>query len=118
MDPEVLGQKLHVFNQATPGVRASAVVSTTGVILHSALPPGLDEDRASAMSAALFTIGRRTLESLACGDFRHVLVKSDGGYLLLLPGDEHYLVMLWISGEDDLDGVVHAASEYFSPLLP
>lgn len=116
MEPALLGQKLHVFNETTPGVRASAVVSTTGVILYSALPPGLDEDRASAMSAALFTIGRRTLESLACGDFRHVLVQSEGGYLLLLPGDEHYLIMLWVSGEDDLDGVIYAASEYFSSL--
>lgn len=110
---EESGQKLQAFNEVTPGIKASAVVSTTGLILHSALPPDMDEDKASAMSAALFNIGSRTLASLACGDFRHVLVQSEGAHLLLLPAGANALMVLWLDSEAYLDSAILAANQFF-----
>ncbi|HRJ53832.1 MAG TPA: roadblock/LC7 domain-containing protein [Candidatus Thiothrix moscowensis] len=113
MTPDTLGQKLSVFNTEVSGIEASAIISTTGVILSSALPTSVDEDKISAMSAALFTLGIRTLELAACGDFRHVVVTVNDHYLLLVPGGKQALVALWINGADYLDSAIQAADQFF-----
>ena len=44
----------------TPDLEGAATVSLDGLVLASVLPAGTDEDRVSAMAAALLSLGERT----------------------------------------------------------
>ncbi|MCP4680169.1 MAG: hypothetical protein GY854_32680, partial [Deltaproteobacteria bacterium] len=50
---ERMVSRLHELRQDTSAIESSAVVSVDGLIIASALPPGVEEDRVSAMSAAM-----------------------------------------------------------------
>ena len=77
---------------STPDLEGAAVVSTDGLVLASALPAGTDEDRVSAMAAALLSLGERTAGELSRGDLEQVYVKGDLGYVVLMrAGDESVL---------------------------
>ena len=56
---EKLVQRLRDFRSSIPDVEASAVVSADGLIIASDLPAGVEEDRVSAMSAAMLSLGDR-----------------------------------------------------------
>jgi hypothetical protein len=68
----------------TPDIEASAVVSVDGLMIASALPQDVEEDRVAAMSAAMLSLGERTAKELARGDLSEVYVKGQNGYVLLM----------------------------------
>ncbi|MFK8083903.1 MAG: roadblock/LC7 domain-containing protein [Granulosicoccus sp.] len=47
------------LNGSTTDIQASAVLSIDGLIMTSMLPGSMDEDRVSAMSAAMLSLGER-----------------------------------------------------------
>ncbi len=67
-----------------PDIEGAAVVSPDGVVVASALPAGTDEDRVSAMAAALLSLGERTGAELERGELKQVYVKGAGGYAVLM----------------------------------
>src|SRR6476659_4938874 len=58
----------------TPDIEASAVVSVDGLIMASQLPADVDEDRVSAMSAAMLSLGDRIANELKRGELDQVFV--------------------------------------------
>jgi len=68
----------------TPDVEGAATVSLDGLVLASVLPAGTDEDRVSAMAAALLSLGERTAQELGRGTLEQVYVKGDKGYIILM----------------------------------
>lgn len=79
----------------TEGVEASAVVSVEGLIMASALPSGISEDRVSAMSAAMLSLGERIAGELGRGNLSEVYVQGkDGRVLLMAIGEEAVLTTL------------------------
>jgi predicted regulator of Ras-like GTPase activity (Roadblock/LC7/MglB family) len=81
--------------QRTEGVEASAVVSVDGLIMASALPQGVEEDRVSAMSAAMLSLGERIATELGRGSLEQVYIKGAKGYVMLMAvGDEAVLTVL------------------------
>ena len=52
-------ERLRNMQAAAPDIEASAVVSVDGLIMASALQQGVEEDRVSAMSAAMLSLGER-----------------------------------------------------------
>jgi len=68
----------------TPDVEASAVVSVDGLIMASSLPAGVEEDRVSAMSAAMLSLGERIAGELGRGLLDEVYIHGDEGYVLLM----------------------------------
>ena len=72
----------------TPDIEASAVVSVDGLMIASALPQDVEEDRVAAMSAAMLSLGERTAKELARGDLSEVYVKGENGYVLLMAAGE------------------------------
>ena len=68
----------------TPDLEGAATVSLDGLILASVLPAGTDEDRVSAMAAALLSLGERTAEELQRGTLEQVYVKGNEGYIILM----------------------------------
>ena len=80
---------------STPDIGASAVVSLDGLIMASALPSDVEEERVAAMSAALLSLGERTTEELRNGHFEQLFIKGDDGYVVLMnAGSEAVLTVL------------------------
>ena len=73
----------------TPDIEASAVVSVDGLMIASALPQDVEEDRVAAMSAAMLSLGERTAKELARGDLSEVYVKGELGYVVLMASGEN-----------------------------
>jgi predicted regulator of Ras-like GTPase activity (Roadblock/LC7/MglB family) len=92
---ELLVDRLRDLQASTPDIEASAVVSVDGLIVASALPAGVEEDRVSAMSAAMLSLGERIAGELGRGLLNQVYVRGDRGYVLLMSvGEEAVLTVL------------------------
>ncbi|MGC8958616.1 MAG: roadblock/LC7 domain-containing protein [Chloroflexia bacterium] len=86
---------LKELQMTTPDVEASAVVSVDGLIIASALPADVEEDRVSAMSAAMLSLGERIASELHRGTLDQVFVRGEEGYVLLMSvGEEAVLTAL------------------------
>lgn len=81
---EQMNQILKTLVTNTPDLEGAATVSLDGLILASVLPAGTDEDRVSAMAAALLSLGERTAQELQRGTLEQVYVRGDNGYIILM----------------------------------
>jgi predicted regulator of Ras-like GTPase activity (Roadblock/LC7/MglB family) len=81
---EQIVQVLRALVGNTPDLQGAAAVSMDGLILASVLPAGTDEDRVSAMAAALLSLGERTAQELQRGTLEQVYVRGDQGYIILM----------------------------------
>ncbi|MGC9333609.1 MAG: roadblock/LC7 domain-containing protein [Anaerolineae bacterium] len=87
--------RLKDLQASTPDIEASAVVSVDGLIMASALPPDVEEDRVSAMSAAMLSLGERIAGELGRGVLDQVYVRGANGYVILTAvGEEAVLTVL------------------------
>lgn len=92
---ELMVERLRDLQGTTPEVEASAVVSVDGLIIASSLPAGIEEDRVSAMSAAMLSLGERIASELGRGMLDQVYVKGGNGYVILMSvGDEAVLTTI------------------------
>ena len=88
-------EELKKLQISSPDIQASAVVSVDGLIIASALPANVEEDRVSAMSAAMLSLGERISMELKRGDMDQVYIRGDAGYVLLTSvGNEAVLTVM------------------------
>ena len=80
---EEMVKRLREMQNATPEIEASAVVSVDGLTIASALPSNVEEDRVSAMSAAMLSLGERIATELNRGTLDEVYIHGDHGYVIL-----------------------------------
>jgi len=87
--------RLRNMQAAAPDIEASAVVSVDGLIMASALQQGVEEDRVSAMSAAMLSLGERISGELGRGSLEQVYIKGNSGAIVLTSiGEEAVLTAL------------------------
>jgi predicted regulator of Ras-like GTPase activity (Roadblock/LC7/MglB family) len=87
--------ELRNLQVSSSDIEASAVVSVDGLIMASALPSGIEEDRVSAMSAAMLSLGERIAGELGRGYLDQVYIKGENGYVILMSiGEEAVLTVL------------------------
>ncbi|MEI7847379.1 MAG: roadblock/LC7 domain-containing protein [Chloroflexota bacterium] len=87
--------RLRTLQASSPDIEASAVVSVDGLSIASALPQGVEEDRVSAMSAAVLSLGERISSELGRGSVEQVYVKGEKGFVVLMSvGEEAVLTAL------------------------
>lgn len=92
---ELMVSRLRDLQAKTPDVEASAVVSVDGLIMASALPASAEEDRVSAMSAAMLSLGERIAAELGRGGLEQVYIHGNEGYVLIMAvGSEAVLTVL------------------------
>jgi predicted regulator of Ras-like GTPase activity (Roadblock/LC7/MglB family) len=92
---EQMVNRLRAMHAATPDIEASAVVSVDGLIIASALPPDIEEDRVSAMSAAMLSLGERISMELKRGSLEQVYIRGSAGLVVLTAiGNEAMLTAL------------------------
>jgi uncharacterized protein len=88
-------ERLRNMQAAAPDIEASAVVSVDGLIMASALQQGVEEDRVSAMSAAMLSLGERISNELGRAGLEQVYIKGDQGSIVLTSvGEEAVLTAL------------------------
>ena len=80
---EEMVKRLREMQAATPEIVASAVVSVDGLTMASALPTDVEEDRVSAMSAAMLSLGERIATELNRGALDQVYIHGNDGYVIL-----------------------------------
>jgi predicted regulator of Ras-like GTPase activity (Roadblock/LC7/MglB family) len=92
---EQMVARLKDLQVSTPDIEASAVVSVDGLIIASALPPDVEEERVSAMSAAMLSLGERIAGELGRGVLDQVYIRGANGYVILTAvGEEAVLTVL------------------------
>ncbi len=92
---EQMVNRLRAMQAAAPDIEASAVVSVDGLIMASALPADVEEDRVSAMSAAMLSLGERIAGELGRGGLEQVYIRGGQGFIVLTSvGEEAVLTAL------------------------
>lgn len=92
---ELMVDRLRDLHAAGPGIEASAVISVDGLSIASSLPVGVEEDRVSAMSAAMLSLGERISVELQRGMLEQVYVRGKKGLVVLVSvGTEAVLTSL------------------------
>jgi hypothetical protein len=92
---EQLVDRLRDLQASSGDVEAAAIVSVDGLSMASSLPSNIEEDRVSAMSAAMLSLGERISSELGRGELEQVMVKGENGYVILTAvGEEAVLTVL------------------------
>ncbi len=92
---ERMVERLRELQISSPDVEAAAIISVDGLPIASSLPQGVEEDRVSAMSAAMLSLGERIASELGRGLLDEVYVRGEKGYVILRAvGEEAVLTVL------------------------
>jgi uncharacterized protein len=92
---QLMVDRLRELQASSPDTEGSAVVSVDGLSIASALPHAVEEDRVSAMSAAMLSLGERIATELGRGTLEQVFIKGEKGYVVLMAvGPEAVLTAL------------------------
>ncbi len=92
---QMMVERLRDLQASSPDIEASAVVSVDGLSIASALPQDIEEDRVSAMSAAMLSLGERIASELGRGSLEQVYIRGVNGYVLLMSvGEEAVLTAM------------------------
>jgi predicted regulator of Ras-like GTPase activity (Roadblock/LC7/MglB family) len=92
---EQMIERLRELQVSSPDVEAAAIISVDGLPIATSLPQNVEEDRVSAMSAAMLSLGERIAGELGRGLLDEVYVKGEKGYVILRAvGEEAVLTVL------------------------
>lgn len=90
---------LQNFVSSTANVQGAALVSPDGLPLSSVLPSSMDEERTSAISAAMLSLGERIGQELARGVLERIFVEGEKGYSILTGCGEDAVLLVLASKE-------------------
>ncbi len=85
-------QILRSLMSSTPDLEGATVVTPDGRALASTFPAGTDQDRVSAMAAALLSLGERIAGELERGVLEQIYVKGSSGYTVLMHADGEWVL--------------------------
>ncbi|MBD2254433.1 roadblock/LC7 domain-containing protein [Nostoc parmelioides] len=95
INTEKLGMVLQNFVTGTSDVQGAALVTPDGLPLGVSLPGGMDEERVSAMSASMLSLGERIGIELSRGNIDRIFVEGNKGFGILIGcGEEAVLLVL------------------------
>jgi predicted regulator of Ras-like GTPase activity (Roadblock/LC7/MglB family) len=105
INSQKLGHILQNFVSQTADVQGAAMVTPDGLPLAASLPTGMDDERVSAMSAAMLSLGERIGKELARGEIDRIYVEGDDGFSILTSCGED-AVFLVLAGKAAKQGVL------------
>lgn len=101
-----IGSMLQNFVSSTTDIQGAALVSPDGLPLAAAsLPGSMDEERVSAMSAAMVSLGERIGSELTRGTVDRIYVEGDRGFGILTSCGED-AVLLVLASESAKQGML------------
>ncbi len=105
INSQKLGNILQSFVTATSDVEGAAMVTPDGLPLASSLPGGMDDERVSAMSAAMLSLGERIGKELVRGSIDRIYVEGNQGFSILTSCGED-AVFLVLATKEAKQGVL------------
>ena len=102
---EKLGHILRNFVSTTAEVQGAAMVTPDGLPLATSLPGSMDDERVSAMSAAMLSLGERIGKELIRGEIDRIYVEGEEGFSILTSCGED-AVFLVLAGKAAKQGVL------------
>ena len=96
---DIIEQRLNALRSLSLEVEAAAVISVEGLTISSSLPEDVEDDRVSAMTAAMLAWGERIAADLDRGKLEQVYIKGASGYVLLTTINEQ--AVLTVLASDD-----------------
>ncbi|HAX90104.1 MAG TPA: diacylglyceryl transferase [Cyanobacteria bacterium UBA11370] len=105
INSEKLGYVLKTFVTGTSDVEGAAMVTPDGLPLASSLPGGMDDERVSAMSAAMLSLGERIGKELVRGAIDRIYVEGNQGFSILTSCGED-AVFLVLATKEAKQGVL------------
>ena len=105
INAEKLGMVLQNFVSGTTDVQGAALVTPDGLPLAASLPGGMDEERVSAMSASMLSLGERIGMELARGTIDRIFVEGNKGFGILT-GCGQDAVLLVLASESAKQGLL------------
>lgn len=105
IDIEKMNHLLSQFVTSTAEIQGASVVTTDGLPLSAALPDSMDEERVSAMSAAMLSLGDRIGNELARGEVERIFVEGKDGFGVLTSCGED-AVFLVLANKNSKQGVL------------
>jgi uncharacterized protein len=105
INSEKLGYILKNFVTATADVEGAAMVTPDGLPLAASLPGGMDDERVSAMSAAMLSLGERIGKELIRGSIDRIYVEGNKGFSILTSCGED-AVFLVLATKEAKQGVL------------
>jgi len=95
INPYKLGRILQTFVSTTPDVEGAAMITPDGLLLAASLPVDMDDERVSAISAAMLSLGERIGHELNRGTIARIYVDGNHGLSLLTRcGEEAVFLVL------------------------
>ena len=88
------------------GIEGASLVSMDGLPISSILPPGAEEDKVAAMSAALLSLGEKVVEELKKGKLEQITIKGDHGYIVIT-GIKEDAVLTTLTSEEAKLGLIY-----------
>ncbi len=101
-----------------PEIRWTALVTCDG-LLYGIFPSHseIGEDRVSAMSAAMLSLGERIARELKDGEFQYTLIAGADGMTLVLALNQDYVLTIGLSRDISISTVFESLRESILPLL-
>lgn len=84
---------LNSLSSGNPEILGAALISEDGLVIASRLPAGMDDERVSAVVAALQSIAERAAQQIELGKISRLMVFADRGGALLYVGKKSSLVI-------------------------
>lgn len=75
---------LHELLGASPHVKAAAVVRVSGLTVEAVMPPEIEQERVSAMSAVMLLLGERITTAMQSGALDKVYIKGAEGHIIMM----------------------------------
>ncbi|MBS7287261.1 MAG: roadblock/LC7 domain-containing protein [Candidatus Freyarchaeota archaeon] len=97
---------LRNMEAATPGIEASAVVSTEGLPIASAMPQEVDDAVVAAMASAILSVSEKVSNELVRGRLQQVLVQGDQGYVIIKGAGESALLTVLARNDANLGLII------------
>jgi predicted regulator of Ras-like GTPase activity (Roadblock/LC7/MglB family) len=95
INPYKLGRILQTFVSNTPDVQGAAMITPDGLPIAASLPVDMDDERVSAISAAMLSLGERIGNELARGTIASICVEGNHGLSILTScGEDAVFVVL------------------------
>lgn len=92
--PERIRAILHELLEATPYLRAVAVVRVNGLTVQALMPPEIPQEKVSAMSAVMLLLGERITDAMHTGALDKVYIQSKEGHIIMMSvGEEAVLTV-------------------------
>ena len=96
---------LQNFVTGTSDLQGATLVSPDGLTIAATLPGGMDDERVSAMTAAMLSLGERIGSELSRGTIERIFVEGSKGFGILSSCGED-AVLLVLANETAKQGIL------------